>query len=49
MAGEIDVVTYKEIAAYGAKLQSMKLNEAHFYADTPKACQRSTGDPGHSN
>jgi hypothetical protein len=36
MAGEIDVVTYKEIAAYGAKLQSMKLNEAHFYADTPK-------------
>jgi hypothetical protein len=36
MAGEIDVVTAAEIAAYGGKLQSMNVNEAHFYADLPK-------------
>jgi len=36
MAGEIDVVTAEEIAAYGKALTSMGLTEAHFYADIPK-------------
>ncbi|MDB6147949.1 MAG: hypothetical protein JWO45_1613 [Spartobacteria bacterium] len=33
MAGEIDLVTKEEIAAYGAELTKLGLTEAHFYAD----------------
>jgi hypothetical protein len=36
MAGEIDLVTPAEIAAYGAAITSMNLTEAHFYADIPE-------------
>jgi hypothetical protein len=35
MAGEIDLVTPAEIAAYGKALTAMNLTEAHFYADVP--------------
>jgi len=34
MAGELDVITADEIAAYGARLQSEGISEAHFYADS---------------
>ena len=33
MAGEIDVATAPEIAAYGARLRALGLRQAHFYAD----------------
>jgi hypothetical protein len=33
MAGEVDVVTPDEIAAYGATLQKMRVSEGHFYTD----------------
>ena len=33
MAGEIDLVTPAEIAAYGAEMQSKGITEGHFYAD----------------
>lgn len=33
MAGEIDVVTDVEIAAYGAELQTLGVSEGHFYTD----------------
>jgi hypothetical protein len=36
MAGEIDVVTAKEITAYGKAMATLKLDELHFYADLPK-------------
>jgi hypothetical protein len=36
MAGEVDVVTEKEIAAYGVELQKMGVNEGHFYTDNGK-------------
>jgi hypothetical protein len=36
MAGEVDVVTEQEIAAYGAALQNMGVDEGHFYADNNK-------------
>jgi len=36
MAGEVDVVTPDEIAAYGAALAAMKVNEGHFYTDNGK-------------
>jgi hypothetical protein len=36
MAGEVDVVTPNEIAAYGIELASLKVNEAHFYTDNGK-------------
>jgi hypothetical protein len=33
MAGEVDVVTRDEIAAYGVELTKMTVSEGHFYAD----------------
>jgi len=36
MAGEVDVVTEKEIAAYGVELQKMGVNEGYFYTDNGK-------------
>jgi hypothetical protein len=34
MAGELDVITDGEIAAYAARLRREGINEAHFYADS---------------
>lgn len=36
MAGEVDVVTPKEIADYGAELAKLGVAEAHFYTDNGK-------------
>jgi hypothetical protein len=36
MAGEVDVVTEQEIAAYSAAPQKMGVNEGHFYTDNRK-------------
>jgi hypothetical protein len=36
MAGEVDVVTEQEIAAYGAALEKMGVKEGHFYTDNGK-------------
>jgi len=36
MAGEVDVVTTEEIAAYGVALQNMNVTEGHFYTDNGK-------------
>jgi hypothetical protein len=36
MAGEVDVVTATEIAAYGTQLQTMGVTEGHFYTDNGK-------------
>lgn len=36
MAGEIDVITAAEIAAYGQELTNRGITEGHFYADSPK-------------
>jgi hypothetical protein len=33
IAGEVDVVTVDEIAAYGVELQKMNVTEGHFYTD----------------
>jgi hypothetical protein len=34
MAGELEVVSDDEIAAYGARLRREGIDAAHFYADT---------------
>ena len=36
MAGEVDVVTTDEIAAYGVELAKMNVREGHFYTDNGK-------------
>jgi hypothetical protein len=36
MAGEVDVITPEQIAAYGAQLAALGLSEAHFYTDNGK-------------
>jgi hypothetical protein len=36
MAGEVDVVTPKEIASYGAELVKLNVTEGHFYTDNGK-------------
>jgi hypothetical protein len=40
MAGEVDVVTDDEIAAYGIELAKMNVTEGHFYTDNGKISVR---------
>ena len=39
MAGELDLVTEDELAAYGARIMHEHAAEAHFYADNGKVAE----------